>query len=162
MGYMRPKVYHSLISSFYHNSSLALLVYAMDEKNSFIHLDSWLNEISTHRNPNINIFLIGNKVDLEDRRIISRELAQEFLEKNNAKLFLETMAKTGFNAQNVFVEATKLLYEQHLQFKDKISMAYTFGNIVEDEPNKNIVMEEIEEEAHKSRKKDVVNINKTL
>ena len=148
------EVYRSLISSFYHNSSLALLVYAIDEKNSFIHLDSWLNEIRTHGNPDINIFVIGNKVDLENKRLISRELAKDFVEKNNAKLFLETSAKTGFNAQNVFIEATKLLYEQHLQFKDRISRPDTLGNIIGDEVNKNIVMETIdEEESNKSRKK---------
>ena len=148
------EVYRSLISSFYHNSSLALLVYAIDEKNSFIHLDSWLNEIRTHGNPDINILVIGNKVDLENKRVINRELAQDFVEKNNAKLFLETSAKTGFNAQNVFIEATKLLYEQHLQFKDRISRPDTLGNIVGDDVNKNIVMETIdEEESNKSRKK---------
>ena len=148
------EVYRSLISSFYHSSSLALLVYAIDERNSFIHLDSWLNEIRIHGNPDINIFLIGNKVDLENKRVITRELAQDFVEKNNAKLFLETSAKTGFNAQNVFIEATKLLYEQHLQFKDRISRPDTLGNIIGDEVNKNIVMETIdEEESNKSRKK---------
>ena len=148
------EVYRSLISSFYHNSSLAILVYAIDEKNSFIHLDSWLNEIRTHGNPDINIFLIGNKVDLENKRVINKELAQDFVEKNNAKLFLETSAKTGFNAQNVFIEATKLLYEQHLQYKDRISRPDTLGNVVGDEVNKNIAMETIdEEEGNKSRKK---------
>ena len=148
------EVYRSLISSFYHNSSLALLVYAIDEKNSFIHLDSWLNEIRTHGNPDINIFLIGNKVDLENRRVISRELAQDFVEKNNAKLFLETSAKTGFNAQNVFIEATKLLYEQHLQFKERISRPDNLENVVGVDANKNIVMETIEEEeSNKGRKK---------
>ena len=148
------EVYRSLISSFYHNSSLALLVYAIDEKNSFIHLDSWLNEIRTHGNPDINIFVIGNKVDLENKRVINRELAQDFVEKNNAKLFLETSAKTGFNAQNVFIEASKLLYEQHLQFKDRMSRPDTLRNMVGDEANKNIIMETIdEEETNKDRKK---------
>jgi small GTP-binding protein len=148
------EVYRSLISSFYHNSSLAILVYAIDEKNSFIHLDSRLNEIKTHGNPDINIFLIGNKVDLENKRVINKELAQDFVEKNNAKLFLETSAKTGFNAQNVFIEATKLLYEQHLQYKDRISRPDTLGNVVGDEVNKNIAMETIdEEEGNKNRKK---------
>ena len=148
------EVYRSLISSFYHNSSLAILVYAIDVKNSFIHLDSWLNEIRTHGNPDINIFVIGNKVDLENKRVINKELAQDFVEKNNAKLFLETSAKTGFNAQNVFIEATKLLYEQHLQYKDRISRPDTLGNVVGDEVNKNIAMEtNDEEEGNKSRKK---------
>ena len=122
------EVYRSLISSFYHNSSLAILVYAIDEKNSFIHLDSWLNEIRTHGNPDINIFLIGNKVDLENKRVINKELAQDFVEKNNAKLFLETSAKTGFNAQNVFLEAAKMLYLDHLKYKDRASRTTSINN----------------------------------
>ena len=32
-------------------------------------------------------------------------------------LFLETSAKTGFNAQNLFIEAGKILYEEHLKYK---------------------------------------------
>ena len=43
-------------------------------------------------------------------------MAQQFAETNKIKLFLEASAKTGFNAQNIFIEAAKLLYEQHLKF----------------------------------------------
>ena len=32
-------------------------------------------------------------------------------------LFLETSAKTGFNAQKLFIEAGKILYEEHLRYK---------------------------------------------
>ena len=39
------EVYRSLISSFYHNSSLAILVYSIDNKNIYASLESWLNEI---------------------------------------------------------------------------------------------------------------------
>jgi small GTP-binding protein len=64
------EVYRSLISSFYRNSSLAIMVYAIDNDESFKHLESWLNEIRTHSNPDVKIFLIGNKIDLEEKRKI--------------------------------------------------------------------------------------------
>ena len=67
------EVYRSLINSFYHNSSLALLVYAINEENTFNNMESWVNEIRTQGNPDINIFIIGNKVDLENQRVVSKE-----------------------------------------------------------------------------------------
>ena len=65
------EVYRSIISSFYHNSSLAIIVYSIDNEDSFSDLEFWLNELKTKGNPDINIFLIGNKADLEDKRKIS-------------------------------------------------------------------------------------------
>jgi len=115
------EVYRSLISSFYNNSSLAILVYAIDNEDSFSNLEFWLNELRTKGNPDINIFLIGNKADLENNRKITKEMAQEFAENNKIKLFLETSAKTGFNARNIFIEAAKLLYEEHIKYKDNLS-----------------------------------------
>ena len=65
----------------------------------------WLNILRTKGNPDINIFLIGNKTDLEYNRKITKKIAQEFAENNKIKLFLETSAKTGFNAKNIFIES---------------------------------------------------------
>ncbi len=115
------EVYRSLISSFYNNSSLAILVYSIENEDSFNNLEFWLNELRTKGNPDINIFLIGNKADLEYNRKITKEMAQEFAENNKIKLFLETSAKTGFNARNIFIEAAKLLYEEHIKYKDNLS-----------------------------------------
>ena len=66
------ELYRSLIRSFYHNSSLAILVYSINNDMSFNDLNIWINEIRTNGNPDINIFLIGNKADLEDKRKISK------------------------------------------------------------------------------------------
>jgi GTPase SAR1 family protein len=72
--------------------------------------------------------LIGNKVDLEDRyvdelifrRKIPLEVANKFKDDLNLDLFMETSAKSGFNAKNVFVEAAKTLYTDYLKYKDRI------------------------------------------
>ena len=71
------EVYRSLISSFYRNSSLAIIVYAIDCQESFDNLESWLDEIKTQTHPDLKIFLIGNKADLEDQRVIQKSAAEE-------------------------------------------------------------------------------------
>lgn len=110
------EVYRSLISGFYRNSSLAILVYSIDNPNSFKNLESWLNEIKTQGNPNIKAILIGNKADLEDKRKIKKEDGLKFCEDNDFLTFFETSAKTGLNAQQVFVEASKELYKENLKY----------------------------------------------
>ena len=69
--------YRSLIQNFYRNSSLAILVYSIDSKQSFENLEIWLNEIRVKGNPDVKIFLVGNKIDLEDKRMISTEADRE-------------------------------------------------------------------------------------
>ena len=41
------EVYRSLISSFYNNSSLAIVVYSIDNEDSFNNLEFWLNEFNS-------------------------------------------------------------------------------------------------------------------
>ena len=107
------EAYRSIINSFYRNSSLAIIVYAIDDKQSFKDLESWLNDIKSKANPDIKIILIGNKVDLEDKREVEKEMGEKFCKDNDLCLFMETSAKTGLNAQNLFIEAAKILFEQH-------------------------------------------------
>ena len=113
--------YKSLISNFYRNSSLAILTYAINNKISFDNLEMWLNEVKTLGSPDVKIFLIGNKNDLEDNREVPKEKAENFSKDNKFDLFLETSAKTGFNVLNVFIEAAKILYKEHLMYKDRAS-----------------------------------------
>ena len=40
----------------------------------------WLKELKTHANPDIKVFLIGNKIDLIDNRKVSAEEAKKFKE----------------------------------------------------------------------------------
>jgi GTPase SAR1 family protein len=60
-----------------------------------------LKELKTHSNPDAKVFLIGNKVDLENKRKLNKEIAMQFKEDYNLDLFMEASAKTGFNAKNV-------------------------------------------------------------
>ena len=113
------EIYRSLISSFYRNSTLAIVVYAIDNQESFDNLDSWLDEIKCQTHPNLKIFLIGNKMDLEENRVISKEKAETFYSSHNLDYFIETSAKTGENAQKVFVKAAQVLYDEYLLHAEK-------------------------------------------
>ena len=111
------EIYRSLISSFYKNSSLAMIMYSIDNEESFRHLDYWIKEIKNNSSPDIKIILIGNKVDLEDKRVVSKEEADNFARVNGIDEVYETSAKTGFNAKTIFSKAAQILYKEHLNYK---------------------------------------------
>ena len=110
------ELYRSLITNFYRNSSLAIVVYSVTDKDSFENLDLWCKELRTNSNPNVKIFLIGNKIDLEEQRKIKTEEGLKYADQYKLAKFIETSAKTGFNAQALFIEAAKVLYDDYIMF----------------------------------------------
>ena len=110
------ELYRSLITNFYRNSSLAIIVYAVNDKNSFENIEMWLKELRTHSNPDAKVFLIGNKIDLTDERKIETEEGESFAKRNNLSKFMESSAKSGVNAQQIFIDAANLLYEDYILY----------------------------------------------
>ena len=110
------EIYKSLISNFYRNSSLAVILYSIDNKESFEHAENWLNDLKNQANPDVRIFLVGNKSDLEEERKVSKEEGIKFKNDKGLDLFMETSAKTGYNARNVLIEAAKMLYADYLKY----------------------------------------------
>ena len=115
------EVYKSLISNFYRNSSLALILYAINNRDSFQHAEVWLNDLKNQANPNVKVFLVGNKSDLENERVVSKEEGEKFKEEKKLDRFFETSAKTGENARSALLEAAKLLYKDYLKAKQNLA-----------------------------------------
>ena len=113
------ELYRTLITNFYRNASLAILVYGINSEQSFEDIDMWLRELRNHSNPDAKIFLIGNKLDLENEREVEKKAGEEFTKNNGINLFMETSAKTGFNAQKLFVEAARVLYEDYGKYQNE-------------------------------------------
>ena len=86
---------------------------------SFDDIDLWLKDLRANSNPDIKVFLIGNKADLEDSRLVTKEQALQLQKDFELDLFMETSAKTGFNTQELFIEAAKILFEDYNKYKLK-------------------------------------------
>ena len=111
--------YKSLINNFYRNSALAMLVYSIDNKQSFLDLNKWFKEIRIQSSPDIKLILIGNKADLENKREVTYEEGKKFMEENEIIFFEEASAKSGINAKEIFNEAAKILYNEYMNFVRK-------------------------------------------
>ena len=113
------ELYRSLITNFYRNTSLAIMVYAINSKESFDNIEMWLRELRTHSSPDAKVFLIGNKVDLEKEREVPKDQGEQFYKMNNISFFTESSAKTGLNAQNIFLKAAEILYDDYNRYQEK-------------------------------------------
>ena len=112
------EMYKSLITNFYRSSSLAILVYSIDQKDSFNDLDLWIKELKTNNSPDTKLILVGNKSDLENKRQVKYNEGKKFAEDFQFIDFFETSAKTGENIPNMFIRAANVLYEEHIKYKD--------------------------------------------
>jgi len=93
--------FRSITRSYYRGAAAALLVYDSTRRESFVNIMEWLNEARYNGNPDMSISLVGNKIDLEEEKVIGTEEAQAFA-RDNGLLFTETSAKTGAGVWEAF------------------------------------------------------------
>lgn len=102
--------YRSLVQNFYKGTSLSILVYAINDTKSFNEIKDWVKQLRIFAAVDVKMFLIGNKCDLEEERLVNKEQGIKLQNDENFHCFYETSAKTGVNAEEIFVRAAKLLY----------------------------------------------------
>ena len=85
--------YRSLTRQYFKDAHGVVLVYSVDNDNGLIGAQSWLKEIKNNCNENTSVILVGNKIDLNDRKV-SIENANNFATKHNL-MYVETSAKDG-------------------------------------------------------------------
>ena len=106
------EAYRSLIKNFYRNASLAIIVYSVEDMKSFNDINIWLKQVKSYGIPSCKIFLIGNKIDTDNREVT---LEQGLKCKNDFffDCFMETSAKEGINTKELFVNCASILYEEN-------------------------------------------------
>ncbi|GBF92815.1 hypothetical protein Rsub_05434 [Raphidocelis subcapitata] len=93
--------FRSLIPSYIRDSSVAVVVYDVTNRASFLNTVRWVQEVRTERGNDVIIFLVGNKTDLLDKRQVSLEEGDSKA-RELAVNFIETSAKAGFNVKALF------------------------------------------------------------
>ena len=99
------ETFRSITRAYYKNSVCACVVYDITNRNSFQNVKSWIEDCKKQSPKTVFLVLIGNKVDLEDRREVSYEEGSIYAQKNGM-LFFETSAKTGKNIEEIFMNSS--------------------------------------------------------
>jgi len=95
-SYVRPLYYKGAMGG--------VIVYDVTQPESFDNIPKWFNEVKNNRG-SIPLLLVGNKVDLPDRKI-SAEQGTSMAKKHGVRYF-EASAKTGESIERLFVELSK-------------------------------------------------------
>ncbi|XP_060111479.1 ras-related protein Rab-2B isoform X2 [Heteronotia binoei] len=90
--------FRSITRSYYRGAAGALLVYDITRRETFNHLNSWLEDARQHSSSHMVFMLIGNKSDLEHRRAVKKEEGEAFA-REHGMVFMETSAKTAANVK---------------------------------------------------------------
>jgi Ras-related protein Rab-11A len=102
--------YKSITTAYYKGAKGAMIIYDVTNQNSFNNVDKWFNEIKDKASKNINLIMIGNKTDLDDKKVVSSE---DSLDK--AKNFdipvMETSALNASNVKEAFYLILKEMYK---------------------------------------------------
>ena len=87
-----------------------LLVYDIADHESFDRVSKWLDNAREHCDPSSTaMLLLGNKLDLDERRAVEKEEAETFAAEQGL-VFMEVSAKTGEGVQEAFLLLVQAMY----------------------------------------------------
>jgi Ras-related protein Rab-1A len=93
--------FKNIIASYYRGAHGILLIYDVTDKDSFKNLSNWIIEIEKNSSKQVLKVLIGNKTDLEDKRVVTYNQGKEFADTYGLK-YIETSAKKNLNVNEAF------------------------------------------------------------
>ena len=94
--------FKSVSRAYYRQAACVLLVFDITVKETFEHVNSWLQDVRSLSDGEPSFILVGNKSDLAESRVVSTSEAQDFGEENHIE-YIETSAKEGTNVSEAFI-----------------------------------------------------------
>lgn len=84
--------FRTITSSYYRGSHGIFIAFDITNFESFENAELWLKEVKNYAKEDAVIYLIGNKIDMEENRVVLYKTAHEFA-KSNGLIYMETSAK---------------------------------------------------------------------
>ena len=101
-----------LLHQYCKGKDAAMIMYDITNRLSLDHLPEWTQIIREHAG-DIPIILIGNKLDLEKSRSVTKEEGILAAKKYNLSAYMEMSSKTGKNVEKAFEVITEILFERY-------------------------------------------------
>ena len=126
MGHSRAgqERFRSITKSIYRNTHGVLFVYDITKKESFVNVKNWIKD-TENIDKDIKGVIVGNKIDLEDKRVITYQDLEEIGNKYKMPV-LEVSAKKFININECFDKLIDELFKN--KSKDEIIQAYLRKN----------------------------------
>ena len=102
--------FKSLAMTYYRKAYGILLLFDVTKKSSFMACKNYLEEVRINSDKKCVIYLVGNKIDLVDERVITKEAAEEFAKNENIK-YIETSAVKNMKVTEAFTSLLNDIYK---------------------------------------------------
>uniref|UniRef100_A0A8C4YLC9 small monomeric GTPase n=1 Tax=Gopherus evgoodei TaxID=1825980 RepID=A0A8C4YLC9_9SAUR len=96
--------FNSITSAYYRSAKGIILVYDITKKETFEDLPKWMKMIDKYASEDAELLLVGNKLDCEVDREITRQQGEKFAQQITGMRFCEASAKDNFNVDEIFLK----------------------------------------------------------
>ena len=103
--------FRAVSKAYFRNAVGAVLVFALNDRQSFEDVESWMNDVNTLCSTNAKVLVVGNKADLKDDRCVGEADASSFAERHGFD-YLETSALDGANIEETFLRLARGIHEK--------------------------------------------------
>ena len=114
--------YHSVTKLFINGSQIAILVYAIDNDDSFKKLDYWYKTIKENCSENVILAIVGSKYDLfnslDEKEIVSDDEAENYARGKNAIFKLVSAKEDKKGIDSLFDEVMNEYIKKNIQITD--------------------------------------------
>nr|XP_013011179.1 ras-related protein Rab-10 [Cavia porcellus] len=94
--------FHTITTSYYRGAMGIMLVYDITNGKSFENISKWLRNIDEHANEDVERMLLGNKCDMDDKRVVPKGKGEQIAKEHGIRFF-ETSAKANINIEKAFL-----------------------------------------------------------
>ncbi|KAI9221993.1 ras family-domain-containing protein [Blastocladiella britannica] len=98
--------FRTITTAYYRGAMGILLIYDVTDERSFNNIRNWIRNIEQHASAGVNKILVGNKCDVSEKKVISKEQGQELADEFGVK-FIETSAKSNIGVEEAFFSLAK-------------------------------------------------------
>ena len=103
--------FRAITKNYYKGANGIILIYDVTNLQTYENVKNWITQIREETNPNVVIYLAGNKIDIpEEERVVKTEEGKEIADEYKLQ-FKETSAKDGINVNEVFQELVEKIDE---------------------------------------------------
>ena len=116
---MGSEAYRALTRQFYRGAHAAIVIFDLTEQNTFNDVKKWIKDIKNYGEKNVEIIVVGNKLDLIEQRSVEKSQAINYCRENGGYKYIEASAKDGTNLLKIFEELTFELANNHQKQREK-------------------------------------------
>lgn len=109
--------YRTITTAYYRGAMGFILLYDITNEESFQAVQDWSTQIKTYSWDNAQVILVGNKCDMKEERVVSRERGHELADQLGLEFF-ETSAKEDINVKEVFERLVDIICEKMAETLD--------------------------------------------